>query len=146
MSPSSSFLPLPPPQRWNLLDTKQCSTQNSSIHFLPALLGGGSRNRSTVFNESSVTNIPGVCLATGVRTEIGFCVFSIRSGHTRLALQMVGKEAKIPINYTGGREKSRKEISSKEQKRGEWESKLGNWEEGGRKFRQKNKKLGGGWE
>ena len=53
---------------------------------------------------------------------------------------MVGKEAKIPINYTGGREKSRKEISSKEQKRGEWESKLGNWEEGGRKFRQKNKK------
>ena len=73
-------------------------------------------------------------------------MFSIRSGHTRLALQMVGKEAKIPINYTGGREKSRKEISSKEQKRGEWESKLGNWEEGGRKFRQKNKKLGGGWE
>ena len=58
-------------------------------------------------------------------------MFSIRSGHTRLALQMVGKEAKIPINYTGGREKSRKEISSKEQKRGEWESKLGNWEEGG---------------
>ena len=49
-------------------------------------------------------------------------MFSIRSGHTRLALQMVGKEAKIPINYTGGREKSRKEISSKEQK---------NWEEGG---------------
>ena len=58
-----------------------------------------------------------MCLATGVRTEIGFCVFSIRSGHTRLALQMVGKEAKIPINYTGGREKSRKEISSKEQKK-----------------------------
>ena len=53
-------------------------------------------------------------------------MFSIRSGHTRLALQMVGKEAKIPINYTGGREKSRKEISSKEQKRGGWESKLGN--------------------
>ena len=60
-----------------------------------------------------MTNIPGVCLATGVRTEIGFCVFSIRSGHTRLALQMVGKEAKIPINYTGGPGKSRKEILSK---------------------------------
>ena len=60
-----------------------------------------------------MTNIPGVCLATGVRTEIGFCVFSIRSGHTRLALQMVGKEAKIPINYTDGTGKSRKEILSK---------------------------------
>ena len=76
-----------------------------------------------------------MCLATGVRTEIGFCVFSIRSGHTRLALQMVGKEAKIPINYTGGREKSRKEISSKEQKTGRrvgvktWE--LDAWEVGG---------------
>ena len=82
-----------------------------------------------------MTNLRGVCLATGVRTEIGFCVFSIRSGHTRLALQMVGKEAKIPINYTGGREKSRKEISSKEQKTGRrvgvetW--KLDAWEVGG---------------
>ena len=54
-----------------------------------------------------------MCLATGVRTEIGFCVFSIRSGHTRLALQMVGKEAKIPINYNGGPGKSGKEILSK---------------------------------
>ena len=77
-----------------------------------------------------------MCLATGVRTEIGFCVFSIRSGHTRLALQMVGKEAKIPINYTGGREKSRKEISSKEQKKtgrrvGVETWKLDAWEVGG---------------
>ena len=58
-----------------------------------------------------------VCPATGVQTEIGFCVFSIRSGHTRLALQMVGKEAKIPINYTGGPRKSRKEILSKKKKK-----------------------------
>ena len=83
-----------------------------------------------------MTNLRGVCLATGVRTEIGFCVFSIRSGHTRLALQMVGKEAKIPINYTGGREKSRKEISSKEQKKtgrrvGVETWKLDAWEVGG---------------
>ena len=48
-----------------------------------------------------------------MRTEIGFCVFSIRGGHTRLALQMVGKEAKIPINYNGGPGKSRKKILSK---------------------------------
>ena len=83
-----------------------------------------------------MTNLRGVCLATGVRAEIGFCVFSIRSGHTRLALQMVGKEAKIPINYTGGREKSRKEISSKEQKKtgrrvGVETWKLDAWEVGG---------------
>ena len=63
-------------------------------------------------------------------------MFSIRSGHTRLALQMVGKEAKIPINYTGGREKSRKEISSKEQKKtgrrvGVETWKLDAWEVGG---------------
>ena len=32
-------------------------------------------------------------------------MFSIRGGHTRLALQMVGKEAKIPINYKRPRQK-----------------------------------------
>ena len=49
---------------------------------------------------------------------------------------MVGKEAKIPINYTGGQEKSRKEISSKEKKLG------GGWEG----VQKNKKKLGGGWQ
>ena len=87
-----------------------------------------------------MTNIPGVCLATGVRTEIGFCVFSIRSGHTRLALQMVGKEAKIPINYTGGPGKSRKEILSKDKtpKKVRWE---GGWEQKGRSMHGRSARL-----
>ena len=70
-------------------------------------------------------------------------MFSIRSGHTRLALQMVGKEAKIPINYTGGREKSRKEISSKEQKRGVETWKLGGgWEEISSKEQKTGRRVG----